>query len=131
MTIGLATVDADGNPAMLSDFDPNADQDFVVAIANSIGIADGITVNTAGFANDFPGAFTAMVVAEGSREALIVRYSEVLLGDVNGDGVVNLLDVAPFVEVLADGTFVPEADINQDGAVNLLDVGPFIQILGG
>ena len=131
VTIELATVDADGIPAMLSDFDPNADQDFVVAIANSIGIADGITVNTDGFANDFPGAFTAMVVAQGSREALIVRYSEVLLGDVNLDGVVNLLDVAPFVEALADGTFVPEADINQDGTVNLLDVGPFIQILGG
>ena len=59
------------------------------------------------------------------------RSAGVLIGDVNGDGVVNLLDVAPFVEALADGTFVPEADINQDGTVDLLDVAPFVQILAG
>ena len=59
------------------------------------------------------------------------RSAVVLIGDVNGDGVVNLLDVAPFVEALADGTFVPEADINQDGTVDLLDVAPFVQILAG
>ena len=56
---------------------------------------------------------------------------EVLLGDVNQDGVVNLLDVVPFVDLLAGGGFQDEADINQDGAVNLLDVGPFIDVLSG
>lgn len=55
----------------------------------------------------------------------------IILGDVNGDGVVNLLDVAPFVEAIANGTYIPEADCNQDGDVNLLDVQPFIEILGG
>ena len=55
----------------------------------------------------------------------------VLLGDVNLDGVVNLLDVGPFVALLGNGGFQAEADVNQDGVVNLLDVGPFIMILGG
>ena len=49
----------------------------------------------------------------------------VLVGDVNGDGFVDLLDVAPFVEILANGEFQLEADINGDGAVNLLDVTGF------
>ena len=53
----------------------------------------------------------------------------VLLGDVNLDGNVNLLDVEPFVDRLLTGTFQAEADTNQDGAVNLLDVDPFIEIL--
>ncbi len=55
----------------------------------------------------------------------------VLLGDVNLDGVVNLLDVAPFVDVLSGGLFQAEADMNQDGVVNLLDVDAFVQTLGG
>ena len=57
--------------------------------------------------------------------------SDVLLGDVNRDGVINLLDVSPFVDVLSNGEYQLEADCNEDGAVNLLDVGPFITILSG
>ena len=53
------------------------------------------------------------------------------LGDVNQDGVVNLLDVGPFVEALSGGPAVCEADVNEDGVVNLLDVGPFVEILSG
>lgn len=53
-----------------------------------------------------------------------------LIGDVNGDGNVNLLDVAPFVDLLSLGGFQEEADINQDGNVDLLDVGPFVMLLG-
>ena len=59
------------------------------------------------------------------------RPADIILGDVNGDGVANLLDVGPFVEAISTGTFIIQADINQDGVVNLLDVGPFIDILNG
>ncbi|MEM9411154.1 MAG: PKD domain-containing protein, partial [Planctomycetota bacterium] len=53
------------------------------------------------------------------------------LGDINGDGLVNLLDVAPFVDAIGSGEYVPAADINGDGLVNLLDVNPFIDLLNG
>ena len=59
-----------------------------------------------------------------------IMVSGVLLGDVNLDGAVNLLDVGPFIELLNTGDFQAEADINMDGAVNLLDVDPFIDLLG-
>ena len=52
-----------------------------------------------------------------------------LLGDVNGDMVVDLLDVAPFVNLLSNNGFQPEADINMDGVVDLLDVNPFVKLL--
>ena len=55
--------------------------------------------------------------------------AKTMLGDVNMDGVVNLLDVQPFVNLIANGQFQTEADINQDGLVNLLDVTPFVAIL--
>ena len=54
-----------------------------------------------------------------------------LLGDVNCDGDVNLLDVAPFVESITSGSFNPKADISQDGVVDLLDVSPFVELLTG
>lgn len=52
-----------------------------------------------------------------------------LLGDVNCDGVVDLLDVQPFVDLITSGDFSVKADINQDGAVDLLDVAPFVELL--
>lgn len=64
--------------------------------------------------------------------ATFTRVSETpLLGDINRDCVINLLDVLPFVDLLASSEFHAEADINQDGVVNLLDVAPFIQLLSG
>jgi hypothetical protein len=56
----------------------------------------------------------------------------VLLGDVNLDGVVNGLDVDPFVGLVTGGTFQPEGDMNEDGVVNGLDVDPFVAaVVGG
>ena len=52
-------------------------------------------------------------------------------GDVNCDGEVNLLDVAPFIDLLSNGGFSTKADINEDGSVDLLDVAPFVALLGG
>ena len=54
-----------------------------------------------------------------------------LLGDVNQDEALNLLDVQPFVELLVSGNFQLEGDVNGDGVVDLLDVGPFVNLLTG
>jgi hypothetical protein len=55
-----------------------------------------------------------------------------LLGDLNLDGVVNGLDVDPFVDVLLNGPFQPEADINDDQVVNGLEFDLFVSaVIGG
>ena len=51
-------------------------------------------------------------------------------GDLNGDCEINLLDVAPFIDAVANGSFNFLADINGDLAVNLLDVAAFVDLLG-
>jgi hypothetical protein len=63
--------------------------------------------------------------------SLIVSGPGVLLADVNLDGVVNGLDVAPFVDVLLNGSYQVEADMNQDEVVNGLDVGSFVDAVVG
>ncbi len=55
----------------------------------------------------------------------------ILLGDVNLDGFVNFLDIAPFIGRLTSGEFQRQADVNEDGFVSFLDIAPFIEILSG
>ena len=61
----------------------------------------------------------------------LVAVPPPLLGDVDLDGVVNFLDIGPFIALLLNGDFQVEADTNEDGVVNFLDIGPFIVILQG
>ena len=62
---------------------------------------------------------------------IVVEGKKTLLGDVNCDGVINLLDVEPFISLINSGGFSTKADINEDGSVNLLDVAPFVDLLSG
>ena len=40
---------------------------------------------------------------------------EGIVGDINCDGVINLLDVSPFIDQITSGTYSFKADINGDG----------------
>lgn len=60
---------------------------------------------------------------------LSITVSSQIVGDINCDGEVNLLDVAPFVELITTGGFLDKADVNEDGVVDLLDVSPFVALL--
>ena len=56
---------------------------------------------------------------------------ETLLGDANCDGVVNFLDIAPFIALLSNNEFKAEADLDGSGDVDFLDIAPFIAALSG
>ena len=43
----------------------------------------------------------------------------------------DLLDVGPFVTAITDPSYQPLADINEDGSDDLLDVAPFVDLLIG
>lgn len=90
--------------------------------------------------------FRCSFTAEGAITYLEGQYgsaSEVLtvgtagpcdnpVGDLNQDGVINLLDIAGFVDAVLDtDTFDCEADVNQDGVDDLLDIGPFVKLIQG
>ena len=76
--------------------------------------------------------------SNGGRGAIsgfqIVVSDDVMHGDVNLDDIVNFLDIAPFISVLATGGSPAEeaaADCNMDGVVSFLDISPFITALAG
>ena len=52
------------------------------------------------------------------------------LGDVNGDGALNILDIVIIVNIiLGSAENVPESDVNQDGQVNILDIVTLANII--
>ena len=57
------------------------------------------------------------------------QFQSIVLGDVNQDAMVDLLDVEPFVDRIIAGQFQPEADVNSDGVVDLLDIAAFVALL--
>lgn len=104
--------------------------DFELVLSNSTQHTDFLDVSfdefgMLPFSDFFDTPLTSIAVT------VVCGDGKLTLGDVNQDGLVNLLDVEPFVMQLSNGTFQAEADINQDGIVNLLDVGPFVALLTG
>ena len=62
---------------------------------------------------------------------IVGDFPALLIGDVNLDGVVDFLDISPFIALLSAGNFQAQADCDENGEVNFLDISPFIAILSG
>ena len=55
--------------------------------------------------------------------------NEMQVGDVNGDGEVNIADVNAVIDMILNGAYSPNADVNGDGEVNIADVNAVISII--
>ena len=51
------------------------------------------------------------------------------LGDINSDGVLNVLDIVSLVNIILSGETDPLGDVNLDGDINVLDVVILINII--
>ena len=49
-------------------------------------------------------------------------YGVNLLGDVNGDGYINVVDIILVVNYILDDLYITEGDVNEDGVLNILDI---------
>ena len=67
----------------------------------------------------------------GFNYAVLTTPTSAGLADVNRDFAVDFLDIAPFIDVLAQGLFQCEADVDQSGEVDFLDIPAFIALLSG
>ncbi len=94
-------------------------------------LLSGTFVDGSEFTFNFSATGSDTISNNATLTITLVLDGEPLLGDINLDGNVNLLDVAPFVDLITAGQFQAEGDINGDGIVNLLDVGPFVDLLTG
>ena len=51
-----------------------------------------------------------------------VTLGSSLVGDVNADGLVNILDVVLLVNMVLSDEYNASSDLNNDGVINILDV---------
>ena len=94
----------------------------------------GINVDASGLG---VGDYSANLLLSSNAQALVtipvslaVGGDEELLGDLNGDGEINVLDVVTLVNVILDGgDYISAGDMNQDGALDVLDIVTLVNII--
>lgn len=123
LVAGDVQLDGTLDLSFVEDYMPSVGDTFDVITAGSIS-GSFSTINVPDDMNLAVNYFSTFVQVEFIGETF-------LLGDVNCDGSVDLLDVGPFVDLITSGQYEEKGDINQDGAVDLLDVGPFVGLLQG
>ncbi len=63
------------------------------------------------------------------KEVIIANYPSSLIGDLNGDELVNILDIVQLSGMILSGEYSSNADLNSDGIVNILDIVQIINII--
>ena len=63
------------------------------------------------------------------RSVLEEYYQQSILGDINGDTLVNIQDVILVINLILNGELELIADINLDSTVNILDVIQLVNII--
>ena len=58
-----------------------------------------------------------------------VSFEESVIGDINLDGFINILDIVGLVNIILDSVSNSNSDLNQDGSSNILDVVLLVGII--
>ena len=73
-----------------------------------------------------------IVISDRTTGLYILEFNDSLIGDFNGDGIINIIDVIDIVNIiLANGEYDPLADLNQDGVIDIIDIIDLVNIILG
>ena len=95
----------------------------VTAEVTAEPLPDGVKGREAVIRFETPGAYIDYKFMQGEVAGLV--------GDVNGDGLVNISDVNAVINMILAGTYDASGDINGDGSVNIGDINALIAIILG
>ena len=110
---------------------------YALGDGNGDGVVDSLDIP--GFRSAFNGSYDRQYDFDGDGvvgdsdvprfiDALLGVANSGIIGDLNGDCLINDADKAILSRLIQAGLFDPLADLNQDGVVDLLDVGPARQL---
>ena len=61
--------------------------------------------------------------------------NEILIGDLNEDGIINVIDIIRIVNIILDGNVTnyesQAGDANEDGIINVIDIIQIVNIILG
>ncbi len=131
ISVRSAVIDGDLDVELLDGFTLERGMNFSI-VGTSFGATGQFNFLPQGaLVGTFDGVELRIDYEAGISNSSVSLFAPFDAGDVNQDGLINLLDVQPLVALLTSGNYQFEADVNQDGNVNLLDVQPFIDLLTG
>ena len=64
-----------------------------------------------------------------TNKAWIYKKINILEGDSNNDGIINILDIVQVVNLILTNEYNDAVDMNQDGIINILDIVQLVNII--
>ena len=62
-------------------------------------------------------------------QVITLSYNETILGDLDGNGTINILDVILLINMILNSSPQNSGDINNDGSVDILDIVQLVNII--
>ena len=121
------TCNGDDVPEWLNiELTDDEDEDGFTGLVTAEVVADplpeGVAYREAVVRFEFPGTYIDYKFMQGTKP-------DVLVGDVNQDGEVNIADVNALIDMILSANTDKVGDVNEDGEVNIADVNELINII--
>jgi len=72
--------------------------------------------------SDFTFGCTDSEASNYNPDATLDNGNCYLLGDINGDSIINVIDIVMAVDLILNGNYDVVADVNEDGQLNVIDI---------
>ncbi|MDB3868480.1 serine hydrolase, partial [Candidatus Marinimicrobia bacterium] len=73
--------------------------------------------------------YNAMIQIEHAIFDFAEETDFIAIGDINSDGIINILDVVQVVNLILGNFYQDSADLNDDGIINVLDIVQIVNII--
>lgn len=100
--------------------------------SNNTVISMNVDGNTAVIEGLSKGTATIEVIAGTvSSKCVVTVKSHAVTGDMNQDGIINVMDIAMVVDMIdsTDAADLEMADLNRDGAINVMDIAVIVDLM--
>ena len=79
----------------------------------------------------FPYFNSDKIIVSDMHQGLFVLEDYNIIGDINNDSSVDIVDIIAMVNIIFDNSYISSADINNNGIVDIVDIIALVNIILG